>query len=284
MAGAKPVFADIDAATMNIDPREVLRAITPRTKAVIAVHLYGRMAPMDELRTICDQRSLRLIEDACQAHGAILNDRRAGTIGDAGCLSFYPTKNIGTIGEGGMVLTNDAAIAARVDSLRNHGQTERHVHVEPGFNYRMPELQAAALRVLLPQLDTWNSARIRAAEQYGRRLRGDTVDVPLAARNGEHVYHLYVVRTAERARLQKFLGERGIATAVHYPTPVHLQPAYATPAYARGSLPNTERATDEILSLPMHPHITSAEIGAVCDAIADYAHARSSAAAAAGGL
>lgn len=284
MAGATPVFADIDPETMNIDPREALRQITPRTKAVIAVHLYGRVAPMAELRAICDQRGLALIEDACQAHGAELDGRRAGTIGDIGCLSFYPTKNLGTVGEGGMVLTNDAARAARMSSLRNHGQTDRHVHTEPGFNYRMPELQAAALRVLLPHLAEWNQSRIRAARRYATLLGLADVRTPALSADGGHVYHLYVIQSDERTRLQRFLQERGVASAVHYPTPIHLQPAYRSDRFPIGSLPHTERAVAEILSLPMHPHITDAEVAAVCDAIAEFEHAMVTASAAAGGF
>ncbi|MFN0146205.1 MAG: DegT/DnrJ/EryC1/StrS family aminotransferase [Dehalococcoidia bacterium] len=266
-AGATPVFADIDAATMNIDPASAERHITPRTRAVIAVHLYGRLADMAALEGLCTRRGLKLIEDACQAHGAISGGQRAGTIGDAGCLSFYPTKNLGTVGEGGMLLTNDDAIAARVASLRNHGQTARHHHVEAGYNYRLPELQAAALRVFLPNLDRWNAARVKAAARYGERLSGARTVAAAPAPTGEHVYHLYVVRSAARERLQTYLGDRGIGTAIHYPTPIHLQPAYANEATPQGSLPRTEQAVREILSLPMHPSITSEEIDTVCDAI-----------------
>ncbi len=268
MAGAKPVFVDIDPLTMNMDPAGAARAITARTRAIVPVHLYGRMAPMDAIMAIASDHGLRVIEDACQAHGAVADSRHAGTIGDAGCFSFYPTKNVGTVGEGGMVVTNDDAVAERIASLRNHGQTARHHHVEPGYNYRMPELQAAALRVFLPHIREWNAARVRAAKRYNEALEGSVVAPPRDAEGtGSHVYHLYVVETAERERMQHFLGERGIATAIHYPTPIHLQPAYASEATPPGSLPHTERAVGGILSLPMHPSISDPEIDAVCAAV-----------------
>lgn len=270
LAGATPVFVDIEPGGFNIDPDEVERHITPRTRAIIAVHLYGRTAQMERLAEIARSHGLKLIEDACQAHGAGIGGRRAGAFSDAGCLSFYPTKNIGTVGEGGMVVTADAGIAARVASLRNHGQRERHEHIEPGYNYRMPELQAAALRVLLPHLGAWNGARIAAADWYREGLAGTSVTLPEEGTRGGHVYHLFVVRSAQRAALQRFLGERGIGTAIHYPVAIHLQPAYASEGRGRGSLPRTEAAVDEILSLPMHPSITRAEVDAVCAAIREF--------------
>jgi dTDP-4-amino-4,6-dideoxygalactose transaminase len=266
MAGATPVFADVAPRGFLIDPNDVERRITPRTKAIIAVHLFGQVAPMDELLAIAGRHGLALIEDACQAHGASYKGRPAGTIGDIGCFSFYPTKNLGTIGEGGMLVTADPAIAARVASLRDHGQAGKHNHVEPGYNYRMPELQAAALRVILPHLPAWNAARIAAADRYDADLHGSCVTPPEPTA-GEHVYHLYVVRHAQRAALQAHLAQRGIATAIHYPVPIHLQPAYASARHPAGSLPHTEQAVAEILSLPMHPMISTAETGAVCDAI-----------------
>ena len=267
LSGATPVFADIAPGSFLIDPDDVERKITPRTRAIIAVHLYGEMADMKRLGTIARTHSLKLIEDACQAHGASFAGRFAGTIGDAGCLSFYPTKNLGAVGEGGMVLTQHAATAARVRSLRDHGQAGRHVHIEPGYNYRMPELQAAALRVCLPHLAEWNNLRTTAAALYRDGLMTSSVSAPPRSAPRHHVYHLYVIRTQARETLAPFLASRGIATAVHYPTPIHLQPAYASFGGGPGSLPETERAVAEILSLPMHPSITPAEVTAVCDAI-----------------
>jgi dTDP-4-amino-4,6-dideoxygalactose transaminase len=270
MAGATPVFADVDYATMLIDPADVERKVTARTRAIIPVHLFGRVCDMESLGHIARRYRLKVVEDACQAHGAVDFGGRAGTFGDAGCLSFYPTKNLGTVGEGGMLLTNDDGIAAAVRSLRNHGQSERHVHTVPGYNYRMPELQAAALRVLLPKLGEWNASRIRAAGWYGSGLHGAGVRMPEAGARGSHVYHLYVVRSREREALRQHLAASGIGAAIHYPTPVHLQPAYADLGYGPGSLPVTEHAVDEILSLPMHPQISEVEVEAVCGAVREF--------------
>lgn len=267
MAGAVPVFADIDPSSLTIDPLDVERRITRRTRAIIAVHLYGRTAPMAPLAEIAARHGLRLIEDSCQAHGATSGGRHAGTVGDAGVFSFYPTKNLGTVGEGGMLVTRDPAIARQAASLRDHGQDGRHHHIAPGFNYRMPELQAAALRVLLPHLSAWNAARVDAAQRYDAQLAGTTVATPDPGPPGEHVYHLYVIRSARRDALRIHLAMRGIATAIHYPVPIHLQPAYAAAEHGPGSLPNTEAAVREILSLPMHPMITPAEIDAVASAV-----------------
>lgn len=265
MARATPVFAEIEDGGFNVDPEDVERRITPRTKAVIPVHLYGQVARMDRLAEICRRHGLVLIEDACQAHGEMTDGRRAGTLGNAGCLSFYPTKNVGTIGEGGMVLTSDAEVARRIRMLRDHGQSAKHEHVVPGYNYRMPELQAAALRVLAPHLDEWNAARIRAAEWYREGLAGVPVSLPATPGDGSHVYHLFVIRTTRRNELQAALAAEGIGTAIHYPTPIHLQPAYRDAA--RGPLPRTEQAVSEILSLPFHPAITRDEVATVCEAI-----------------
>lgn len=270
MAGARPVFAEIDPHTFNLDPADVAERITPRTTAIIAVHLYGRMAPMDALSEIARRHGLLLIEDACQAHGAMISGRRAGTIGDVGCLSFYPTKNLGAIGEGGMLLTADPVIAARVSALRDHGQVERYRHLELGYNYRLPELQAAALRVVLPMLPKWNAARIAAAARYDEGLADADVATPAAGLPGEHVYHLYVIRTRERDALRGFLETRGIATAIHYPVPIHLQPAFRNAGNGPGSLRRTERMVDEILSLPLHPAITTYEIDTVCHAVREF--------------
>lgn len=278
MTGATPVFVDVDSQTMLMDPVEVERAITKRTRVILPVHLYGRMCDMETLTVIAHRHGLYVVEDACQAHGASLHGRRAGTIGDLGCMSFYPTKNLGTVGEGGVVLTNDEALAERVALLRNHGQAEKNVHTHVGYNYRMPELQAAALRVLLPHLRAWNAARVQAATWYARGLASLGVAEAAPAADGVHVYHLYVVRSHERADLQGFLQTRGIGTAVHYPTPIHLQPAYRFLGLGRGNLPRTEVAADEILSLPMHPSITEEEVVAVCMAVREFERSRVSAA------
>ena len=275
LAGATPVFAEIEDGGFNIDPADAERRITARTKAIVAVHLYGQMAQMGRLQAICREHGLKLIEDACQAHGARLEGRMAGTIGDAGCLSFYPTKNVGTLGEGGMVLTADDQIADRVRSLGNHGQASRHEHVVPGYNYRMPELQAAALRVLSPHLEAWNAARRVAAGWYDDGLAGLPIERPAAGPDGSHVYHLYVIRCRARAGLHAALTGAGIQAAIHYPSPIHLQPAYRPCGGGEGSLPRTEAAVEEILSLPFHPAIRRDEVDEVCEAIATFcgAHA-----------
>jgi len=265
LAGATPVFADIEPGGFNIDPADVERRVTGRTRAIIAVHLYGQVAQVGPLLDVCRRHNLVLVEDACQAHGARVDGRAAGTFGAAGCLSFYPTKNVGTVGEGGMVLTGDAAVAERTRSLRNHGQAGRHEHVVPGYNYRMPELQAAALRVVAPYLEAWNEARIQAAGWYREGLAGLPLELP--AEGESHVYHLFVIRTPARDALQAALAAEGIQTAIHYPTPIHLQPAYRARGAGPGSLPRTEAAVSEILSLPMHPAITRDEVDEVCAAI-----------------
>lgn len=271
LCGAVPVFADILPGSFLIDPADVERRISPRTRAIVPVHLYGELADMESVCDLAARRGLKVVEDACQAHGASCRGRAAGTFGDAGCLSFYPTKNLGTIGEGGMVLTKDPVIARRVRSLRDHGQQGRHIHIEPGYNYRLPELQAAALRVLLPNLQSWNAARAAAAQRYRSGLAGSAVATPSGgAADESHVYHLFVVRTRHRDALQRFLAQHGIGTAIHYPTPIHLQPAYEAFGSGVGSLPNTERAVSEILSLPMHPSLTPAEVDAVCAALREF--------------
>ena len=264
--GATPVFADIEAGGYNIDPIDMEHRITARTKAIIIVHLYGEMADMDQIIDIARRHGIRVIEDACQAHGAHRSGRQAGTFGDVGCFSFYPTKNLGAIGEGGMVVTSDASIAQMVARLRDHGQAAKHNHIEPAFNYRMSELQAVGLRVALPHLAGWNASRRDAAKRYMRELTSTTVMLPHWDETA-HAYHLFVIRSAARNELRAHLGERGIATAVHYPVPIHLQPAYATLGLRPGSLPRTESAVEEILSLPFHPHITSDEIAYVAEAI-----------------
>jgi dTDP-4-amino-4,6-dideoxygalactose transaminase len=264
--GAVPVFADIQPDGQNIDPAAVEAHITPRTRAIIPVHLYGEAAGMPAIMAIARRHGLKVIEDACQAHGAVLNGQSAGSFGDAACFSFYPTKNLGAVGEGGMVVTPDPEVAASVARLRDHGQSAKHAHQAPGFNYRMSELQAAALRVALPHLGGWNEHRRAAAARYSLGLRQAGLALP-GNSTASHVYHLYVVRTAERDALKEHLARAGIATAIHYPVPIHLQPAYAPLRMGPGSLPNTERAAAEILSLPMHPSISDAEIDFVCDRV-----------------
>lgn len=269
LAGATPVFVDIAEGAYLIDPLEIERKITARTRAIIVVHLYGQVADMPAIQAIADRHKLRIIEDACQAHGAVLHGRPAGSWSDAACFSFYPTKNLGAVGEGGALVTNDPEIARRAAELRDHGQEKKHLHRSIGLNYRMAELQAAGLRVALPHLQAWNDARIAAASWYASRLADCGVVLPDIPGDGSHVYHLFVVRSSERDALADHLRARGIGVAIHYPVAIHQQPAYDT-AGAPVSLPRTEAAVTEILSLPMHPHITEAEVDAVCAAVREF--------------
>jgi dTDP-4-amino-4,6-dideoxygalactose transaminase len=263
-SGARPVFVDVDERTYTLDPRQLERAITPRTKAVIPVHLFGQMADMDPIMEIARQHRLMVIEDACQAHGAEYKGRRAGSIGHAGCYSFYPGKNLGAWGEAGAVVTNDRTLAEKIRVLRDHGQETRYHHSCIGWNARMDGIQAAVLRVKLRCLDRGNAARRAHARRYGELLAGlERLAVPAAAEHGVHVYHLYVVRVPERDRIFQELAGCGIACGIHYPTPVHRQDAYRSLELGPGSFPVAERCAGEFLSLPMFPELTPAQIETV---------------------
>ncbi|MGQ9725207.1 MAG: DegT/DnrJ/EryC1/StrS family aminotransferase, partial [Tepidimonas sp.] len=258
LVGARPVFVDIDPATCTIAVGEIEQHIGPRTRAIIPVHLYGQPADMDSIMAVAEKRGLWVIEDACQAHGARYKGRRAGSLGHMAAFSFYYSKNLGAYGEGGMVTTNDQGLAERVRMLRDHGSRQRYHHEMIGRNARLDELQAAVLRVKLPHLDTWNARRRAAAAHYNALLRGlPGIQTPQAAGYAEHVYHLYVLRCAQRDALQQHLRERGVSTGIHYPVPCHLQPAFAHLGYREGDLPETERAAREVLSLPMYPELST---------------------------
>ena len=262
--GATPVFVDVDEQTYTLDPRQLEHAITPRTKAVIPVHLFGQMADMDPIMEIARRHRLMVIEDACQAHGAEYKGRRAGSIGHAGCFSFYPGKNLGAWGEAGAVITNDRALAEKIRILRDHGQETKYHHSCIGWNARMDGIQAAVLRVKLKGLDRGNAARRAHARRYEELLAGlDDLTLPLAAEYGVPIYHLYVVRVPERDRILQALAGRGIACGIHYPTPVHRQDAYRSLGLGPGSFPIAERCAGEILSLPMFPELTPAQIETV---------------------
>ena len=273
MCGATPVFAEIDAATYLMDLNAVEAAITDRTRAIIPVHLYGQCVDMDRLRTMARRYGLKVVEDACQAHGASLNANVAGAAGDAGCFSFYPSKNLGALGDGGMVTTNDESVAQRVRSLRNHGEDSSRLHVESGWCSRLHGLQAAVLRAKLPHLDDWNARRIASAHMYDGALWGSGVVPPIAAQGAKHVYHLYVVRSTQREALREALNERGIQTGIHYAVPLHLEPAFAMCGYAPGEFPVAEQAAREIVSLPMYPYLTDDEVLGVSAQVAEVAHA-----------
>lgn len=272
-AGARPVFVDIDPRTMTIDPAKVEAAISPATKAIVPVHLYGQMADMEPLLMLADRHGLVVIEDACQAHGAEYHRRRAGSLGLAGAFSFYPGKNLGACGEGGILVTDNSAVAKAARCLRDWGQEERYNHVAHGFNYRMDAIQGAVLGVKLRHLDAWTEQRRQHAAQYDRLLSGiDTIQLPYVAPGSRHVYHVYAIRTRNRAELRDALTAEGVQTGLHYPIPVHLQRAYSSLGYKRGDFPLAEQAAREVLSLPMYPELTSAQIEAVASAVSRDVH------------
>jgi dTDP-4-amino-4,6-dideoxygalactose transaminase len=266
-AGAQPVFVDIDPVSFNMDVDQIEAAITPRTKAILPVHLYGQMADMDPIMEIARRRNLLVIEDACQAHGAEYKGRRAGSIGDIGCFSFYPGKNLGAYGEGGAVTTNDLEVARKIRMLRDWGTERKYYHEIQGYNYRLEEIQAAILRVKLRHLEEWTEARRANARRYDELLAGGPVGAPAQMDYARHVYHIYAVRTADREPLMAFLKEQGVATGIHYPIPVHRQPAYAELGYQEGDFPHAERAAREVLSLPMYAELTGEQVALVVAAV-----------------
>ncbi len=277
-AGATPVFVEVEGKTGNIDVRLLKKRITPKTKAVIPVHLYGCPCDMAGVMEAVAGKGIAVVEDACQAHGAEYRVgsgwARAGSLGKAGCFSFYPTKNLGAFGEGGMVVTRDAGVAERVRMLRDHGQSEKHVHAVEGSNERLDSIQAAFLNVKLAHLDDWNAERRALAAEYDRLLAGLPVSTCPPGPESRHVYHLYVIKTEKRDALQEFLKSKGVGTAIHYPTPIHFQPAYAHLGYRRGDFPVAERWAGEILSLPMFVGLTDEEVGYVASCVAEFFRAR----------
>ena len=265
---AKPVFVDVDAHCCTIDVDKLANAIGPKTRAILPVHLYGQMADMDPIRDICDRHGLMLIEDAAQAHGAAYKGRRAGNYSDVGCFSFYPTKNLGASGEAGAITTNDDEIAKRLRRLRDHAQKQKYRHEEIGYNYRMDEMQAGILSVKLRHLDTWNVSRSKIAKSYLENLATTSLVLPSEAPHRGHVWHQFVVRSPHRDVLRDKLTKAGIASGLHYPVPLHLQPAYSPLGHRVGDFPIAERLAQECLSLPMFPQIEQAEINRVCDVLA----------------
>ncbi len=269
--GARPVFVDIDPVSYTLDPAKVQRAITPRTKAIIPVHLYGHPCDMAPLLAIARASRLRVIEDCAQAIGAAYRGRRVGSFGDAGAISFYPSKNLGAYGDGGMVVTSKADIADQVRLLRMHGSRDRVRHEVVSRNSRLDELQAAMLRVKLKYLDRWNHARRAHAEAYQRlfgQSRPDRLVLPQERPGSRHVYHLYVIRVPQRAALQQGLAKQGIASQIHYHIPLHLEPAFASLGYRRGAFPQAEELTDEALSLPLYPEMAPQDIARVAQVVA----------------
>jgi dTDP-4-amino-4,6-dideoxygalactose transaminase len=273
-AGAKPVLVDVDPGTYTMDVTAIASAITPRTKAVLPVHLYGHPAHMDPIRQLAEKRGLVVIEDACQAHGTRYRGRRTGSLGHAAAFSFYPGKNLGAYGDGGIVVTNDRGIAKRLEMLRNYGQKEKYQHMFRGYNRRLDTLQAAVLRVKLKYLEKWNAARRWNAILYHRFLEGCGVVLPGEAGGAESVWHLYVIRAEQRDVLREHLISQGISASIHYPIPIHLQPAYRDLGYQRGEFPVTESCAQQILSLPMYAEMTQGQIEFVAGTIRGFMSAR----------
>lgn len=271
-SGARPVFVDIDPLTYNLDPALVAAAVTPATKAIVPVHLYGQPAEMDAIMAIAEQHGLAVIEDAAQAIGAEYQGRRAGSIGHVGCLSFYPTKNLGAYGDAGMVVTNDAALADKLDVLRRQGGKTKYFHQVLGFNSRLDTMQAAVLRVKLRYLERWQEARRAAARRYTELLAasGAPVVTPYVRPDVRHVYHQYTIRAPQRDALAQHLQQRGVGTMIYYPLPLHLQGLYRDLGMAEGSLPHAEAAGHEVLSLPMFPELSVAQQEEIVAAIAEF--------------
>ena len=269
--GAKPVFADIRPDTYNLDPSDLTRRLTPRTRAIIAVHLYGLAADMEPIVTFARAHNLRVIEDNAQSIGASYRGRRTGSLGDAACMSFYPTKNLGAYGDAGMVVTNSNEMAARLKSLRNHGQSAKYVSSEPGWNSRLDEIQASILRVKLRHLPEWQRARQAHAAAYTKMLLAIPGVMPPPIPEGyEHVFHQFTIRVEQRDALAQSLSERKIGSAVYYPVPLHLQPLYASLGHKAGDFPHAEHAAQEVLSLPMFPELRPEQITRVAEAVAEF--------------
>ncbi|RLB07773.1 MAG: erythromycin biosynthesis sensory transduction protein eryC1 [Deltaproteobacteria bacterium] len=271
LTGARPIFVDIDPASYTIDTAQVESAITERTKAIIPVHLYGQPADMEPILALAERYHLKVIEDAAQAHGAEYKGRKVGSMGDVACFSFYPSKNLGAYGDGGAVVTDDNYIAQKVRMLRNHGSKKKYTHEIEGLNSRLDAIQAAVLRVKLRYLDQWNQQRKERAYLYDRLLEGTQgVIRPKVREDSTHVFHLYVIRTKRRDLLREYLAQRGISTGIHYPVPLHLQPAYSYLGIGEGAYPMTEQVAREILSLPMYPELKKKEVEAVVGEIKEF--------------
>ncbi len=262
--GAKPVFVDVQEDSFNLDAEKLEEKISDKTKAIIPVHLYGQPADMKPIQEIAEKHDLKIVEDACQAHGAEYNGKKAGSLADLSCFSFYPAKNLGAFGEGGMITGNNEELIEKARTLRAHGEKPKNTHNIVGFNYRLEALQASVLNVKLKKLDEWNSMRRNAAKNYNEALNGfEGVILPKQMPYAKHVYHLFVARVKEREKIQNLLKQNEIFTGIHYPIPVHLQPALSDFSYNKGDFPVAEKLMSEIISLPMHPFLTEEEIGFV---------------------
>jgi dTDP-4-amino-4,6-dideoxygalactose transaminase len=270
LAGARPVFVDVDPESCNIDPGLIEKAITDRTRAIMPIHLYGQPADMDPILKTARRHDLLVIEDACQAHGAEYKGSKVGPLGHIGCFSFYPGKNLGAYGDGGMVVTNDPDLAETVRMLTNHGQKEKNRHPREGFNYRLDAIQAAVLGVKLKHLERWNTLRRDHARLYSELLAGLDVKTPGEKEFAKHVFHLYIIRLDRRDELAEHLASRGVSVGFHYPVALHLQKAYARLGYGPGSFPQAEASAAQALSLPMFPELTEAQIRYVAEAVAAF--------------
>ena len=269
--GARPVFVDIDPQTCNMDPQQIEAKITPATKAIVPVHLYGQPADMESILAIADRHGLAVIEDACQAHGALFKGKKAGSMGAAGCFSFYPGKNLGAFGEGGAVVTQDETMAKTMRMIRDHGQSQKYYHEIEGYNGRLDAIQAGILRIKLKRLSDWNAARRKNAAYYSERLSGiPGIQLPFESPDAVSVYHLYVIHVERRDDLQQFLTEKGIATGLHYPKPLHLQNAYAAFSLKEGAFPVAENSAKRLLSLPMFAEMTREQMDYVVESIAAF--------------
>jgi len=269
--GAKPVFADIEEDTLCIDPNSIEKLITEKTKAIIPVHIFGNICDMDRIMEIADKHNLYVIEDACQAIGAEYKGRKAGSIGHAGCFSFYPTKNLGAYGDGGMIVTNDDELAKKIKLIRVHGSRKKYNHEAIGYNSRLDEIQAAILRVKFKYINKWNNARYEKAHIYNELLKdlGDIV-LPTERENCKHVYHLYTIQSKYRDEIIEYLKEKDIATGVYYPVPVHLQEVYKHLKYEKGDLPKAEEACTKTFAIPLYPEISFEQQKYVCDKIKEF--------------
>lgn len=266
MTGAIPVFVDINAKSYNMDVSRIEEKITRRTKAMLPVHLYGQCSDMDPILKIAKRNKIKIIEDACQAHGARYKGKKAGSIGDIGCFSFYPTKNLGGYGDGGMIVTNNKILASMAKLIRDYGQSERYNHTVKGINSRLDEIQAAVINVKLKRLDNWNKRRCKIADLYGQNIKNDIVIKPKKMDYGTHIYHLYVIRCKSRDKLKAHLDRNGIRSLIHYPKPVYLQKAYSE--FSVGNdCPVTEECSKSVLSIPLYPEISDKELDRVCDSI-----------------
>ncbi|MBM7651254.1 DegT/DnrJ/EryC1/StrS family aminotransferase [Neobacillus cucumis] len=267
--GATPVFVDIDPKTYNMNPELIESVITEKTKAIIVVHLFGQSVDMDAIMTISNKYNLRVIEDACQSIGASYRGKKVGSFGDFGCFSFFPSKNLGAYGDGGMIVTNNSDLFSKLKLLRNHGSSERYVHTDIGLNSRLDEIQAAILRVKFKRLDEWNNRRKELAENYSLEL-ADTVKVPVEAEDREHVYHQYCIETSQREKLAQFLEQKEIATGIYYPIPLHLQQAFIHLGYKNDHFPVSEGCAKRILALPINPMMTQKQQDYIIAAIKEF--------------